>query len=153
MTATRKPRPYLEKRARAAARRNAVQALYQWEMNHQPVERVIAEFCDERPEMQKADPEYFGDVVRGVVAHREELAARLGPHLARPLEQLDPVERAVLLLAMFELAHRPDVPWRVVVNEGIELAKTFGAEQSHKFINGVLDAAARVERAVEIGAA
>lgn len=153
MSEPRKPRPYLEKRARAVARRNAVQALYQWEMNHQPVDRVIAEFFNERPEMQKADPTYFSEVVVGAATRRDELAGQLDPHLARPFDQLDPVERAVLLLAMYELLYRLEVPWRVVVNEAIELAKTFGAEQSHKFINGVLDAAARVIRSTEIGVA
>lgn len=153
MNEPRKQRPYLEKRARAAARRNAVQALYQWEMNRQPVDRIIGEFFNERSEMQKADPTYFSEVVLGVATHRDELADQLAPHLARPFDQLDPVERAVLLLSMYELLYRLEVPWRVVVNEAIELAKIFGAEQSHKFINGVLDAAARVTRAAEIGAA
>lgn len=153
MSKARRRRPYLEKRARAAARRNAVQALYQWEMNQQPVQRVIDEFRAERAELQKADKEYFGELVGGVATHRDELAQRLAPHLSRPLEQLDPVERAVLLLAMYELSFRLEIPWRVVVNEAIELAKLFGAEQSHRFINGVMDAAARVIRTAEIGAA
>lgn len=153
MSEPRRQRPYLEKRARAAARRNAVQALYQWEMNHQPVDRIIKEFFNERPEMQKADPTYFSEVVLGAATHRDELAQRMAPYLARPFDQLDPVERAVLLLAVYELSHRLEVPWRVVVNEAIELAKIFGAEQSHRFINGVLDAAARVIRSAEIGAA
>jgi N utilization substance protein B len=153
MSEVRRQRPYLGKRARAAARRNALQALYQWEMNQQPVERVIEEFRAEREELRKADQEYFGELVAGVAGHRDHLARQLGPHLARPLEQLDPVERAVLLLAMYELSFRLEVPWRVVVNEAIELAKLFGAEQSHRFINGVLDAAARVVRTAEIGAA
>ena len=146
-------RGYLQSRARAAARRNAVQALYQWELNRQPIDGIIGEFQNERAEMQKADHSYFCEVVRGVVLNRDELADRLEPHLKRAFPQLDPVERAVLLLAMFELIYRPDLPWRVVVNEGVELAKMFGAEQSHKFINGVLDAAARTTRAAEIGAA
>lgn len=152
MSAPRK-RGYLQSRARAAARRNAVQALYQWEMNRQPIDRIIGEFQSDRSELQKADQEYFCEVMRGVAQHREELAGRLAPHLARAFDQLDPVERAVLLLAIYELLYRPDLPWRVVVNEAVELAKTFGAEQSHRFINGVLDPAARAIRAAEIGAA
>lgn len=151
MTARGK-RGYLKSRARSAARRNAVQALYQWEMNHQPIDQIIGEFQSGRSEMQKADQEYFSEVTRGVMHHREELASGLVPHLSRSFDHLDPVERAVLLLAMYELLYRPDLPWRVVVNEAIELAKMFGAEQSHRFINGVLDAAARATRAAEIGA-
>jgi N utilization substance protein B len=145
-------RGYLQSRARVAARRNAVQALYQWEMNQQEIDRVIGEFQAERTELQKADQEYFCDLLRGVARHREALAARLAPFLNRPFDQLDPVERAVLLLASWELLYRPELPWRVVVNEAIELAKMFGAEQSHRFVNGVLDNAARTFRAAEIGA-
>jgi N utilization substance protein B len=152
MSATHK-RGYLQSRARAAARRNAVQALYQWEMNQQEIDTVIAEFQADRSELQKADQEYFCELLRGVAQHREALAGRLAPHLARPFAQLDPVERAVLLLAAWELLHRPELPWRVVVNEAVELAKMFGAEQSHRFINGVLDAAARSFRAAETGVA
>ncbi len=152
MSASRN-RKYLQNQARASARRNAVQALYQWELNRQPIDQIIGEFQSERSEMEKADLAYFCEIVRGVVLHRDELAERLEPHLQRGFPQLDPVERAVLLLAMFELLYRVDLPWRVVVNEAVELAKMFGAEQSHKFINGVLDAAARGIRAVEIGAA
>ena len=146
-------RKYLQSQARAAARRNAVQALYQWELNRQPIDQIIGEFQTERAEMEKADPAYFCEIMRGVVLHRDELAERLEPHLNRGFPQLDPVERAVLLLAMFELLYRVDLPWRVVVNEAVELAMMFGAEQSHKFINGVLDAAARSIRTLEIGAA
>ncbi|MBI1732487.1 MAG: transcription antitermination factor NusB [Gammaproteobacteria bacterium] len=145
-------RGYLQSRARAAARRNAVQALYQWEMNQQDIELVISEFQTDRSELQKADLEYFCELLRGVSQRRETLAERLAPHLSRPFDRLDPVERAVLLLAVYELLHRPELPWRVVVNEAIELAKMFGAEQSHRFVNGVLDAAARAIRTAEAGA-
>jgi N utilization substance protein B len=146
-------RGYLQTRARAAARRNAVQALYQWEMNHQDIDRVIGEFQAERVELQKADQDYFCILLRGVAQQRDALAGQLAPHLSRPFAQLDPVERAILLLAAFELLYRPELPWRVVVNEAVGLAKIFGAEQSHRFINGVLDGAARAMRAAEIGAA
>lgn len=131
------------RQARIRSRRNAVQALYQWDMTQAPIAQVIAEFESDRAELQNADREYFRDIVSGVSGCRAELDQELGQHLDRPIAQLDPVERAVLYLGMYELKFRRELPWRVVVNEAIELAKMFGAEQSHKYINGVLDAAAR----------
>lgn len=131
------------RQARARSRRNAVQALYQWDMTRAPIAQVIAEFENDRSELGNADLDYFRDVVTGVSECRDQLDQELALHLDRPVVQLDPVERAVLYLGMYELKFRPDLPWRVIVNEAIELAKMFGAEQSHKYINGVLDAAAR----------
>lgn len=139
--------------ARVRARRNAVQALYQWDMTSAAVEHVMAEFEAERTELRKADLEYFRELLLGVSAHQEELRQQLLPCLSRPLGELDPVERVILYLGTYELLYRPELPWRVVINESIDLAKLFGAEQSHRFINGVLDAVARSVRAVEIGAA
>ncbi|MBI2970545.1 MAG: transcription antitermination factor NusB [Gammaproteobacteria bacterium] len=135
--------------ARARARRTAVQALYQWEMTHDPVDHIIEEFKSDRQELKKADESYFTDLLVGVSDHRGELEQSLAEYLDRPLKNLDPVERAILCLAMYELQFRPEVPWRVIVNESIELAKMFGAEQSHRYINGVLDAAGRRIRAAD----
>ena len=140
------------RRARVRSRRNAVQALYQWDMTQAPIAQIIAEFENDRAELQNADRQYFRDIVTGVSGCRTELEHELVQHLDRPVAQLDPVERAVLFLGMYELKFRPDLPWRVVVNEAIELAKMFGAEQSHKYINGVLDAAARRLRPAAAGA-
>lgn len=131
------------RQARARSRRNAVQALYQWDITRAPIAQVIAEFESDRSELENADLVYFRDVVTGVTERHEQLDQELGMHLDRPVAQLDPVERVVLYLGIYELKYRPDLPWRVIVNEAIELAKMFGAEQSHKYINGVLDAAAR----------
>ena len=131
------------RQARVRARRNAVQALYQWDMTHAPIKQVIAEFESDRSELESADRDYFRDIVNGVSEQHGQLDQELGQHLDRPVTQLDPVERAVLYLGMYELKFRPELPWRVIVNEAVELAKMFGAEQSHKYINGVLDAAAR----------
>ncbi len=136
--------------ARVRARRSAVQALYQWEMTHSDIREIISEFMNERNEIKKADAEYFRELLMGVSAKSDELNAQVIPFLDRPLEKLDPVERAILLVGLYELMYRPELPWRVVVNESVELAKMFGAEQSHKFINGVMDKVARKIRSVEI---
>ena len=138
------------KHARVRARRSAVQALYQWEMTHDPVTEVIAEFIHDRSELKKADVGYFTVMLEGATGKVAEIDTGLAPLLDRPLYELDPVERAILRLGMYELLFHPEIPWRVVVNESVELAKMFGAEQSYKFINGVLDKAARSIRAREI---
>ena len=135
--------------ARVRARRSAVQACYQWCMNSQPIQDVINEFVAERSELKKADAEYFRELLRGVAAHVDEINAELSELLDRPVEQLDPVERAILYIGIFELKYRTEIPWRVVVNESVELARMFGAEQSHRYINGVLDRAARRIRTLE----
>lgn len=138
------------KQRRIRARRSAVQALYQWEMNNSDVEEIISEFLNERSEIKKADAEYFCELVTGTLANMDNLINELKPYLDRPIDSLDPVERAVLLVGLYELIYRPELPWRVVVNESVELAKMFGAEQSHKFINGVMDKVAHKIRSVEI---
>ncbi|HEY5702045.1 MAG TPA: transcription antitermination factor NusB [Gammaproteobacteria bacterium] len=138
------------KQRRIRARRSAVQALYQWEMNNSDVEEIISEFLNERSEIKKADAEYFCELVTGTLANMANLINELKPYLDRPIDSLDPVERAVLLVGLYELIYRPELPWRVVVNESVELAKMFGAEQSHKFINGVMDKVAHKIRSVEI---
>ena len=135
---------------RIRARRSAVQALYQWEMTNSDVEEIISEFLNERSEIKKADAEYFCELVKGTLASMNDLINELNPYLDRPIDSLDPVERAVLLVGLYELIYRPDLPWRVVVNESVELAKMFGAEQSHKFINGIMDKVAHKIRSVEI---
>lgn len=138
------------KQRRIRARRSAVQALYQWEMTNSDVEEIISEFLNERSEIKKADAEYFCELVTGTLANMANLINELKPYLDRPIDSLDPVERAVLLVGLYELTYRPELPWRVVVNESVELAKMFGAEQSHKFINGVMDKVAHKIRSVEI---
>jgi len=138
------------KHARIKARRSVVQALYQCEMAQAATAEVIKEFLDERDEMKKADKDYFCELLKGITARIEELNNEMKPFLDRPVNELDPVERAVLHLGVYELLQRPELPWRVVVNESVELAKMFGAEQSYKFINGVLDKIARKVRITEI---
>lgn len=136
--------------ARSKARRLAMQAVYQWQMTAQDAAYIIAQFrADE--DNRGADNEYFEALVRGVVQGYEQLDALLAPTLARPLHEVDPVERAVLRMAAFELQQRLDVPYRVVLNEAVALAKKYGAEQGHTFVNAALDRLARDLRAVEMG--
>ena len=135
--------------ARSRARRRALQALYAWQMSDSPVDKVIEQFRAEQ-DMEIADLEYFEALVRGVVKHHAELDAVLSRYIDRTMAQVDPIERAVLRIAAFEMAHRPDVPYRVVINEAIETTKRFGAEQGHTYVNGVLDRAALEWRAVEM---
>ncbi len=136
--------------ARSRARRRATQALYAWQMSGNPMSRVIDEFRHEQ-DMEVADLDYFEDLLRGVDRHCGELDAGLAPFLDREVAQVDPIERAVLRLAAYELRHRPDVPYRVVINEAIEVTKRFGAEHGHTYVNGVLDKAARAWRGAERG--
>jgi N utilization substance protein B len=134
--------------ARTRARRRAVQALYAWELGGNPMRKVIDDFRHEQ-DMQIADLEYFEDLLRGVEANCGELDGGLAPFLDRDIERVDPIERAVLRLAAYELRHRLDVPYRVVLNEAVEVTKRFGSEQGHTYVNGVLDKLARQWRATE----
>ncbi|MBI2383172.1 MAG: transcription antitermination factor NusB [Gammaproteobacteria bacterium] len=134
---------------RGLARRLTVQALYQWLVNETPPERLLNQFSED-PGLGRADGEYFGNLLRGTVEVAATVTETFKPFLDRPLEQLDPVERAILMLGAYELLHRPEVPWRVVVNEAVNLAKLFGAEDSYKYVNGVLDRLARDARRAEV---
>ncbi|GIX38226.1 transcription antitermination factor NusB [Silanimonas lenta] len=137
--------------ARSRARRRALQALYAWQMAGTSIPQVLQQFQHEQ-DMEVADLEYFEALVKGVAEHRALLDERLAAFLDRPIEQVDPIERAVLRIAAFELLHRLDVPYRVVLNEAIETAKRFGAEHGHTYVNGVLDRAAAAFRPAEAGA-
>ncbi|KRD34118.1 N utilization substance protein B [Lysobacter sp. Root916] len=134
--------------ARSRARRRALQAVYAWQLSGARVEDVIAQFAHEQAH-EVADLMYFEDLVRGVDKYQEELDVALAPFLDRDIEQVDPIERAVLRIAAYELRRRPDVPYRVVLNEAIETVKRFGAEHGHTYVNGVLDHAAADWRPVE----
>lgn len=134
---------------RGLARRLTVQALYQWLINENTPASLLRQFHEQEEGVGRADPQYFEELLNGVVAHAPELTVDIVPHLDRPLNQLDPVEHAILLLGAYELRHKPEVPWKVVVNESVNLAKMFGAEDGYKFVNGVLDKLARQLRAYE----
>lgn len=135
--------------ARSRSRRRALQAVYAWQMSKSPIDKVIEQFQHEQ-DMEIADLQYFEDLVRGVAEHHDELDLELVKYLDRTLVQVDPIERAVLLIAAYELRHRPDVPYRVVINEAIETSKRFGADQGHTYVNGVLDKAAADWRTTEM---
>jgi len=138
--------------ARSRSRRRALQALYAWQMSNSPINQVIEQFRNEQ-DMEIADLEYFEALVRGVEKHAAELDASLVKFIDRGIEQVDPIERAVLRIAAFELKYRPDVPYRVVINEAIETAKRFGSDHGHTYVNGVLDKAAAELRAAEFSSA
>jgi N utilization substance protein B len=134
--------------ARSRARRRALQALYAWQLSGSSMAAIIEQFRHEQ-DMEIADVDYFEGLLRGVEAHLAELDAGLAPHVDRDIAQVDPIERAALRLGAYELKHRVDVPYRVVINEAIESTKRFGAEHGHTYVNGVLDKLAAQWRAPE----
>ena len=124
--------------ARRKARRFALQALYQWQVSGSGLGDIEAEFRTDN-DMSKVDDEYFHDILHGVPKEKSVLDEKIQPFLDRRIDELTPVELAILRLGAFEMCHRIDVPYKVVINEAIELAKTFGATDGHKYDNGVLD--------------
>lgn len=137
--------------ARSRARRRALQAIYAWQLAGASVGSLLEQFRSEQ-DMEVADLEYFEQLVAGVVRECASLDTALQAFLDRDVAQVDPIERAVLRIAAFELVHRLDVPYRVVINEAIETTKRFGADHGHSYINGVLDKAAAAWRSAEVQA-
>lgn len=133
---------------RVWARRCAAQALYQWQLTGEEPSRIATQFLADQ-DLGKADPDYFRELVFRIPACVEQIDAVLTPFLDRPMPQVDPVERAILRIGGYELMQHPDIAYRIVINEAVELAKMFGADQSHRFVNGVLDKVARAVRPVE----
>jgi N utilization substance protein B len=127
---------------RSVARKLALQALYRWQLNAAPWQDLVNEF-DEAEDMPRADAEYFRTLVEGVWRVREQLDTQLAAWTDREPRLLDPIEHAILLIGVYELTARPEVPYRVAINEAVGLAKRFGATDGHKFVNAVLDRAAR----------
>jgi N utilization substance protein B len=136
---------------RHRARRLAIQALYQWQVTRLDIAEIEQQFRAEG-ENANADLDYFGELLRGTVAHVDDIDKELTQVIDRPLAEVDQVERAILRLGTYELIHHVDVPYRVVINEAIKLAKVFGAEHGHKYANSVLDKVARKLRATEVAA-
>jgi transcription antitermination protein NusB len=145
-------RPDRAARARSLSRKFAMQALYQWQLTGQSCAELRNQYAAEEG-FGDADRDYFEVLLAGTTAARESLDEALGGLLDRPVAQLDPVEHAVLLIGLYELRDQPGVPYRVVINEGVDLTKRFGATDGHKFVNAVLDRAARSLRAAEQSAA
>jgi len=135
--------------ARRRARRLLLQALYQWQMSGADEADIERQFRED-PTFARADGTFFHEVLRGVIANCAALDERLAPLLDRKVMELDRVELALLRMGVYELCHRPDVPFKVAIDEAVGLARVFGAEKSHGYINGVLDAVARAQRAREV---
>ena len=133
---------------RRRARRRALQALYQWQLNDDSASAIIGQFIEEQ-NFDGVDQDYFEALVREVVARREELDEAVGPYLKRVDASLDQMERVILRLGANELIHHLEIPHRVVIDEAIELSHRFGAEQAHTFVNGVLDRLAEDVRRIE----
>jgi N utilization substance protein B len=123
---------------RRKARRIALQAIYQWQMTNDSIADIELQYVTDNDPAQ-VDFDYFRDLLSGVASRLSELDAKISEFVSRPLGDVDQIDKAILRLGTYELMHRNDVPYRVVINEGIELAKAFASDDSHKFINGVLD--------------
>ncbi len=136
--------------ARTNARKAAVQALYQWQMTGQSLVEIERQFFEEE-RLKDAQKSYFTELFHGVPKNLEAIDQVLAEFVDRPVDMIDPVERAILRIGVYELVNRLDMPYRVVLNEGINLAKHFGADGSHKYVNGILDKVAQQKRSVEIG--
>ena len=134
---------------RKRARRRALQAIYQWQITHQDANEILRQFR-EMQDLSQVDEEYFERLLRCVINQNERLNNALEPFLDRPLDQLDVMERVVLMIGAWELLDCPELPYRVVLDESVDLARRFGSEQGHSYVNAVLDQAARKWRAVEI---
>jgi N utilization substance protein B len=133
---------------RRKARHFGLQALYQWTLSEASLVDIDAEFRVDN-DFRHTDGEYFQALLRGVMEDVEALEARFSPLLDRALDDLDPIERNLLRMGTFELKERIDVPYKVVINEAVSLAKKFGATESHRYINGILDKVASELRTVE----
>jgi len=133
------------------ARRLALQAIYQWQVGGGETGEILDQFAlDEN--MRRADADYFRELVRGVRDNTAELDAQIGRYADRAVSSIDPVELALLRSGCYELVHRPDVPFRVVITEAVSLARKFGAEDGYKYVNAVLDGVAVRTRTIEAGA-
>ena len=144
-TGTRKASPA----ARRKARSFALQAIYQWHMAGADLAKIEAEFRADN-DMSKVDLEYFHEILHGVPRELTALDQIIKPLLDRDSEEMTPVELSILRLATYEMMHRIDVPYKVVINEAVELAKSFGATDGHKYVNGVVDKIAQQVRTVEV---
>lgn len=137
--------------ARRKARRLAMQALYQWHISSSPISQIEAEFSADH-DMTKVDSEYFSEVLRGVATTKADLDHNIERYTDRPTKDMTPVELAILRMGTYELVHRLDVPYKVIINEGVELSKVFGASEGHRYVNGVLDKLAQHLRQPEVQA-
>lgn len=136
---------------RTKAREFALQAVYQWQLSGNAIHDIVNQFAIEK-KPNTYEVEYFKELLEGVAKSLDELDEKLSPLVDRKIEQIDPVERAILRIAAFELMHHYEIPYRVIINEAVELAKKFGADQGHKYVNGVVDKLSRSVRQPEFNA-
>jgi N utilization substance protein B len=129
-------------RERSVARKLALQALYRWQLNESPWQDLVQEF-GLAEDMPRADGRYFRELIEGISSARAALDSQLAAWIDREPARLDPIEHAALLIGVYELGARPDVPWRVAINEAVSLTRRFGATDGYKYVNAVLDRAAR----------
>lgn len=134
---------------RRRSREFALQGLYQWQLAKTEPAAITRQLAEAKG-FDKIDADYFRALLEGAIAAAPELEQAIAPHLDREYSRLSPVERGILLLAGYELAHRPEVPYRAVINEAVELAKSYGGTDGYKFVNGVLDKLAAQLRRAEI---
>ena len=134
---------------RSQSRRVALQALYQWQMNHDDMPQIIKQFQEDGL-LEKLDFDLFKELVTEVSAKADEMDALYADYLDRAVSRIDPVEKTIMRLGVYELQSKIEIPYKVVINECVELAKRFGAEESHKYVNGILDKVAKQLRAMEM---
>ena len=134
---------------RSQARRTALQALYQWQVNASDIHKIVKQFNEDN-RLSNLDLELFNDLVNDISAEHEELDLLYAEFLDRKVAMIDPIEKAILRIGTYELKHSLSVPYKSVLDEAVELAKSFGAEASHKYINGILDKVAKNLRSTEI---
>ena len=137
--------------ARTRARRLATQGLYEWQVSDNKPSEIETQYLIEK-ETDKVDIDYFRELIRKVPLHCDEIDSHIAPLISRPLDEVDLVELAVLRLGTYELLYHPEVPYRVIINEAVELAKMFGADQGHRFVNGIMDRLAASLRTIEVQA-
>jgi N utilization substance protein B len=136
---------------RSLARKRAIQALYMWEMTGVNLSDIDQKFVLEH-DLSKVDYKYFQELLHKIPSNIDDIDSHIHAYLDRPFSEVDPVERAIMRVGVYELQQRPDIPYRVVINEAVELAKIFGAEDGYKYVNSILDNAAKKLRATEIAA-
>jgi N utilization substance protein B len=134
---------------RKRARRRALQAIYQWQITHQDADEILRQFREVQ-DLSQVDEAYFEQLLRCVIKGKDRLFDALDPFLDRPMDQVDVMERVVLMIGAWELLDCPAIPYRVVLDESVDLARRFGSEQGHSYVNAVLDKAARKWRADEV---
>lgn len=135
--------------ARRKARQLALQALYQWQISNNALVEIEIQF-NRTNDMHKVDKEFFHELLHQIPAELDKLDTKITPFLDRPLAEVSPIELALLRIGSYELCHRPDIPYKVVINEAVELAKVFGGEDGHKYVNSILDQVAREVRQSEM---